>query len=325
MAPRAAQLDSSDDEAPDTFSFDQQKEAAKGEQTARKQYEAEQKRKLKQKNRERDRVLKERAAQSKGKGKATAAKKGERAAKDGDEEDESAGEASDVPRDDLKARMERAMREAAEESAEGEEGFGGFDSEVESDEEGAGPSKHLEDEVEGEEENGDLEDEDASQLDDDEYFSVEEDNEDDMSEVEGSELEDDEDENIAPHLNPSHGDYLPDHVFSAAFSATPSSSKRKASESQSTQRPTKKRKRTSRPGQDILVGSRTIRTLSTATTAAPAAKRTLVPPAARDRFLKRTLDLKGSAKSTNKGWERRAANIGIMKRNGPAARFVRGS
>ncbi|OCH91743.1 hypothetical protein OBBRIDRAFT_886749 [Obba rivulosa] len=317
MARHAAHSESSDDEAPEALSFGQSKRAAKGEQNARQQLEAEQKQKLKQKNRERDRVLKERAAQVKEKEKAFTGRKGRRVAREEDP-DESADEAPRPPQDDLESRMERAMREAAEESDEDEKGFGGFDPERESDEDGASLSGHSEEEEDGEEGGSHVDGNDAVHVDEGEDISDEDE--------QGSEDEEPSDEDATSDQHLPNDDYLPDHLFQDAFSAiATSSSKRKASESRSSQRPVKKRKRPSQLGRDILVGSRTIRTLPTLSATPALTSRTLVPPAPKDRFLKRTLNLKGSKKSASKGWERRAANVGIMKRNGPAAHFVRGS
>ena len=69
----------------------------------------------------------------------------------------------------------------------------------------------------------------------------------------------------------------------------------------------------------------------------------MVPPAKVNKFIKRSLNLKGKAQAAQtKGWERRkgtcdstqsgtltdrpfycTANVGVMKRNGPAASFAR--
>lgn len=253
MARRAAKSDSSDDEAPEAFSFGQSKQAAKGEQNARQQFEAEQRRKLKQKNRERDRVLKERATQVKGTAKAAPGRKGKGVAREEDE-DESADEGGSAPRDDLEARMERAMREAAEESGEEEE-FSGFAPERESGDEDAASGLGEADEDEDEDGDGDsdLEGSHATHSDEDEDASDDGDeDEDQLSEGEDAEPSDEED--AAHERNVSNSDYLPDHLFKAAFSATAASSKRKANGDQGPQPPPKKRKRASRPGRDILVG-----------------------------------------------------------------------
>ncbi|KAE9394331.1 hypothetical protein BT96DRAFT_827845 [Gymnopus androsaceus JB14] len=50
----------------------------------------------------------------------------------------------------------------------------------------------------------------------------------------------------------------------------------------------------------------------------------MLPSAKVQKFLDRNLSVKGD-KSRTRGWERRAANIGSMRRQGPAAHFVRAS
>ncbi|KAF9495938.1 hypothetical protein BDN71DRAFT_1446873 [Pleurotus eryngii] len=114
---------------------------------------------------------------------------------------------------------------------------------------------------------------------------------------------------------------LPDHLFKSAFSqslpstSTPSTSLRsKPSEGR------RKRKiAAERKAKDFIVGSRVIRTLS-ATTTIPDTSRTL-PSAKVRKFVDRNLALKASKRS--KSWQRMPADLGVMKRNGPAARFVR--
>jgi len=129
-----------------------------------------------------------------------------------------------------------------------------------------------------------------------------------------------------PKRNPKH---LPDYLFTSAFAAqaekakslSKSSSKRKATDDEDLTQTSQKRKRarsTAVP-KDVLIGSRAIRTLSQ--NSHPSGAGTL-PSAKVKKFLNRTLALKGG-KPRNRGWERKPVNIGVMKRDGPAASFVR--
>ncbi|KAF4591299.1 hypothetical protein EYR40_009902 [Pleurotus pulmonarius] len=114
---------------------------------------------------------------------------------------------------------------------------------------------------------------------------------------------------------------LPDHLFRSAFSQSlPSASG--STPSLSSQPPADRRKRKSvvkRKAKDLIVGSRVIRTLS-ATSTVPDTSRTL-PSAKVRKFVDRSLALKASKRT--KSWQRLPADLGVMKRNGPAARFVR--
>ncbi|KAF8506245.1 hypothetical protein BU17DRAFT_100911 [Hysterangium stoloniferum] len=135
--------------------------------------------------------------------------------------------------------------------------------------------------------------------------------------------------------------YLPDHLFSVAPTPAPPPEENitKSIVKTHSRRPKSARKK----AKDLIVGSRTVRTMkpeSLSTTPLT------LPPARINKFLKRTLQLKkrehsidktthgSTKKSTGKGkadnkspsWERRAANIGVLRNaNGPALKFVRGS
>ncbi|RDB27407.1 hypothetical protein Hypma_004361 [Hypsizygus marmoreus] len=190
---------------------------------------------------------------------------------------------------DLQARMKRAMQEA----------------EAEMGEDGSEDDDEDEDEFRGiDGSSGAEEDKDESEEDES-----------------GSEDESDEDEEMAVPLrskpNPNH---LPDYLFEAAFSSqsTRSSLKRKAKDDVPT-RKARRRTRSNASPKDVLMGSRAIRTLPQ--TQVPSGASTL-PSAKVKKFLDRTLALKGG-KSRTRGWERRPANIGVMRRDGPASSFVR--
>ncbi|KAI0077490.1 hypothetical protein K474DRAFT_1690821 [Panus rudis PR-1116 ss-1] len=297
---------SSDDEAPEAFSFDSQKKAVKGHDEAIQKYTAELKRKEKEKNRARDRVLKERAQQAGGKKKKS--KKSPdfvqgSSGSDGESEDDEEGVR---PKDDLEARMERAMREAEEESdaddpeaMDNDEEFGGFGADPE------GESGSEENDSEEGSHSGMDEDEDEDEDENEEYMSEE------------------EQERPRPKSS-KKANYLPDHLFQSAFAQAQKTSstltKRKAS-TKKEEATLKKRKRPRKTNKDIVVGSRTIRTIPKTPTPLG-----LKAPAGAKKFLAQNLNLKGQAGKTKaKGWERRPANLGVMRRSGPAAHFARDS
>ncbi|PSS31099.1 hypothetical protein PHLCEN_2v2355 [Hermanssonia centrifuga] len=293
----------SDDETPESFSFSTSKKTAEGEAKALQKHHADEKQKLKDNRRQRDRVLKERKAQAvkdreirketKGKGKAV------------EGEEQSGGPRSS---DELEARMERAMREAQEESDEDGILEGSDEEELAS---GSG-----------------LSEEDEEDSDDDDEVEMQA----------GSEGESEEEDEDSASLKPpskkqkllQNPDYLPEHLFASAFSqnaaaASASSAKSEGKKKRAASALPKKRRRVKQTAKDIVVGSRTIRTLpSSNTQTAAAAPRTLAPPAKVTKFIGRSLNLRGDDKFAKvKGWERRPANVGVMKRNGPAAQFVR--
>jgi len=300
----ARSTSSSDDEGPESFSFGTLKDAAKQRESQLQQFQTAQRQRKKERNKERDKTLKERASQSKKepKGKSVIV---EIAEEDDDETNMRAGKASDPERDDLEDRMERAMREAEDES--------GLGSEESDPEMGAGKLEFRdEDEHEAVEEEG--------TGDEDEGMSEQE-------EIDQQESSEDE-ESLISSKNPN---YLPDHVFASAFSkAEPpslaSSLKRKAKQTSS--QPTTKRRRIRKPKKDIIIGSRTIRTLpQTGQRGISSAVSTpLQPPGKINKFLSRSLNLSGSSANAKvRGWERISANLGVLRRNGPAAHFARNS
>ncbi|KAI9057697.1 hypothetical protein FKP32DRAFT_1597909 [Trametes sanguinea] len=327
---------SSDDEAPETFSFGTSKKAAKGEEVAVRQFHAAQKLKQKEKNRAIDRKLKERAADSKGKAKAKdaalshweKATKGKGAADRDSDDGEGSGGEEGAARSALEERMARAMREAEEEDSE-------LDGEASASDDLSGEDVDM-DEAEGfGEEFGD-EDEEFDEEGDEE--DSEEEGEEDEVEDEDMASEDDEDESESEedhqssYSNPSkqNRNYLPDHLFKFALShATPRNNKITFDDEDSlpSRAPASlhKRRRAKRSAKDILLGSRTVRTLSkTSEAISPAAAKGLPPPRRVEKFIKHSLNLKGDVnRSKTKGWARRAANLGVMRRNGPAANFVR--
>ncbi|TEB29192.1 hypothetical protein FA13DRAFT_665836 [Coprinellus micaceus] len=135
--------------------------------------------------------------------------------------------------------------------------------------------------------------------------------------------------------------HLPDHLFEAAFSSaaassstatskpngktksTPSSLPSASTSKAKAHQPSRKRRR---PNTDLdieVTSSKRIKVLGTTASGAPRAP--LSRPSRKvAKFLDRTLALKGAGKK-RLGWERRPANIGLMRStSGPAANFVRG-
>ncbi|KAF8798428.1 hypothetical protein BYT27DRAFT_7203520 [Phlegmacium glaucopus] len=197
--------------------------------------------------------------------------------------------------DELEVRMQRAMQEAQEEmDEEGESGSGSGseDSDSDSDSENSG------------------EDEDDVGSIDDEQGSVRSSEEEEEEEAENLPLK--------PKKKTYNPDHLPDELFTAAFA---SSSKRKATEDEDDKplKQTAKKAKRSHTQKDLIIGSRAIRML-------PTPGRPITPSAAPSRkvkkFLNRSLALKGG-KQQSKTWERRPANIGVLRRDGPASNFVR--
>lgn len=299
----------SDSEGPETFTLSQTKGAAQKRNAALRELEAAEKRKKKVKNQERDRKLKKQAE---------ASKKRKVEAEESDDDEESEADAEN----DAEARMLRAMRQADEEVSDEEEG----------DESGEGE--------EGEE--GMLEDGNDVEMDEDE-----------------EELEESSDEDMETTASSSKPNHLPDHLFASAFSSKPTQKPSSSSISKSSQKSKKtRRKRTGNFPRDLIIGSvsiyqacfsncsnrhissRAVRTLPQIDKA-PRATAAMLPSAKVQKFLDRSLSVRGN-KSATRGWERRAgvcaiyccfpvsdvcysANIGSMRRQGPAAHFVRAS
>ncbi|KAI0697937.1 hypothetical protein C8T65DRAFT_742988 [Cerioporus squamosus] len=315
-------LESSDDEAPESVSFVNSKKAAKGEREAVQQFHASEKQKRKEKNRVVDRTLKERSTKGKGKARdaVDALSVPGRDASSEEEEDAGSDEDGGPSRRDLEARMARAMMEAGEEDEEDLEEASAFE----------GFSEEEDVEMEGGED-GDGEDvSDAEDEEDEENGEAEEDEDDEMAS--GSEEGDDGDDEVdlpAKQHSSSKRNYLPDHLFKSALSRAPAKSSKIVFDD--TSRPSlppskqQKRKRRKQSSKDILLGSRTIRTLpkANAVTSSVVAKG-LSRPRQAEKFRRDSLNLKGNPmKSKLKGWTRKSANLGVMKRSGPATNFVR--
>ncbi|KAM5543973.1 hypothetical protein V8D89_002590 [Ganoderma adspersum] len=328
MAKRSRQVshDSSDDEAPEAVSFGTSKKAAKGAQDALQQHHTAQKQKQKEKNRAIDRALKDRAANTKGKGKAVVVESDKQSKKAeatlSEDEESDVGDAEQgmrggPSRKELEERMARAMMEAEGESgSEDDQGFAGSGDSVDMD----GEDEEMSDEEDGSEDEDEDEDEDL--LDEGQSGG-------DEDEEMGSEDEDEDASSTRPLSAPRKDDYLPDHLFKSALSHAGTKivfDDDVPLPSTDTSAP-RKRKRTKRTSKDILLGSRTIRTLPKPNAVVSSAVvKGLVPPRRVEKFVKTSLNLKGDVtKAKSKGWNRQPANLGVMKRHGPAAHFVRAS
>ncbi|KAI0748900.1 hypothetical protein C8Q74DRAFT_1222816 [Fomes fomentarius] len=246
-----------------TVSFGSSKKVAKSERHVVERFHEAQKQKQKEQNRVLDRVLKDRAADSKGKDKGKAKDAGRRQkgkssgedAPDGEEDEEGLDDAAGgTSREELEARMARAMMEAEDEEDEEdeeEEGGSAF----------AGLSGH---DIEMGEEASDEEDEDGDEGEDEDEDGDEEmgsgdgeDEDDDDDDEEGD--EDDEDDEDDEVINRQKQRYLPDHLFKSALASVPSRNSKivfgdEAAPARSSSTHLHKRRRTKRPSKDIILG-----------------------------------------------------------------------
>ncbi|KAI0027701.1 hypothetical protein K488DRAFT_90545 [Vararia minispora EC-137] len=291
-------------DAPETVTLSQSARTARRREKNLEAFTAVERQKAKDKNRKRDERLKQQAAARKEKGKGSAKGKGRgRAVKDSNSKDEETQR--------LEMRMARAMEEAEDEDEDGGDGdeFVGF-----------ALDRDEGDEYGMDEGDGMDGDRDEEEIVDEEYEVKESDDEGDR--------EADEDLGAAQLAKST---YLPEDLFAPALSQKTSHSSNSAS-SPSAQ-PRKKQRRAVRKSKDILVGDRIVRTLATtsthrtsATTAVsftPSAGAT-TPHARINRFLNRTLALKGREHKGQR-WERKPVNLGIFKNNdgAPLTGFVR--
>ncbi|KAM6494872.1 hypothetical protein JOM56_009495 [Amanita muscaria] len=289
MPMTSASTSDTDSDAPETFTLAESKKSAKRKNDDVEKAHAAQRKKSKLKNQERDKLLKEQAEKRKEKVK-------------GGEEPLS-----------VEARMERAMREAEEEASDEEEG---------------GNKRRVDVKAEVKEQSEEWKglpdaESDSEMEEDDENSSLASDSDEEMGE-EGSSLgEDFNDDGLddpdSLHSLKTSADRLPDHVFEAAF-ASHQKAHQAGLKTTETGKPKTKEKKRKNKSKDIIIGSKTIRTLSsalqTSKSGAHAQTRKM------QRYIDRTLSLKGG-NSTVKGWQRRPANIGVFKQSGPALNFSR--
>ncbi|KXN81395.1 hypothetical protein AN958_04784 [Leucoagaricus sp. SymC.cos] len=296
MSPRRPSTSSSSEsesDAPEAVSLSQSKksiqkqnaEVWKAEQLARE--------KTKLKNRVKDQKLKERAVRNRKDEDGVGLKKeGKRKKVEMEDEDEDEDE-DEQEMNDAEARMLRAMQDAEGEESEGEANSAEF-------QEGSSFGRIDMDDNDDLMEGGSGDSEEEVAEDD---FDQEETPKESLSK---------------PKKSPN---YLPDELFKAAFSQASKPALSPSKKPTASKMEQKKRKRTSSAPKDVIVGSKAIRTL--ASTARPVSSRAAVPSAKVNKFLDRSLALKGQKPISGKGWERRPANIGVLRRTGPAAHFVR--
>ncbi|KAL0953685.1 hypothetical protein HGRIS_004881 [Hohenbuehelia grisea] len=299
MPPRRARsskpqlIDSeSDNDAPEAISLTSSKQTARKESAALTAAQAAARQRTKEKNRARDRKLKERALET-------------RLARDAVEEDGSA----------------RKRRKIEAHGADGVDSEGGEDSE--DDGSASGRSESDED---GEEEFHGFGDAPAAEQDasSDEDAQAGSDYAGSVHLYEPSSNDDDgsaeEPENDLPNSSLiSSAHHLPDHLFASAFASKPSP--RSQSASTSAKKPAKRPRSGSKP-KDIVVGSRVVRSLSNSYSAPSGAG--TVPSRKVREFADRSLGLQGG-RPLRMGSRRRPAHLGVLKTNGPPARFVRNS
>lgn len=308
----------SDDDAPEAVSLSTAKQSAKAQEESVRKVQQSVKEKEKEKRRKKEQALKERAEKNKavatasGKGSKSKAedKKGKSkevevvADEDGDDEEEDEDEMDEETRK-LQERMMKAMDAAEDESDEGEDFGVDEDGDGESDSDDEDEQGYDSETIPGFKGFGDP---DAA-FDSDEEAELEE--EDDSDEERESDEDDDgkNDEQRALDDFERRVNHLPDHLFEAAFSfaPTPPSTKGKfkateeASHAQS--HPSRKRRRSTKD-MELNLGSKRVRVLSTMANGVP--KAPLAQPSAKvNKFLNRTLALKGKTGKAKLGWERR--------------------
>ncbi|PFH46927.1 hypothetical protein AMATHDRAFT_43268 [Amanita thiersii Skay4041] len=290
------------DDAPETYTLTESKHSAKRKNEDIGQAQAAVRKKAKLRNQQRDRVLKEQAAGRRERERRMLFGENEVEEEDGDGEHE--GEDEGDGGDNLRRQMERVMKETRNTDGLADEG----EDEESDEDEFKGLYRSSAEGSEAEGDSGVEEDEDS------EFLHIMQNEE--LMEKDSEEDDDDEDDQLpSDRLRVKK---LPDHLFEAAFaqrSPQPSSPQtHQKSITKSKQRAQKTHNRKPQH-KDVIIGTRTFRTLPTG----PYANVKLAssrPTADRAHIVR-----KGDTRI--RGWERRAANIGSMRRDGPAANFVR--
>ncbi|KAF7296274.1 hypothetical protein HMN09_01096700 [Mycena chlorophos] len=285
----SAEDDSDDDnDAPVAVTLAQAKRAAQTQQRRKEEARAE----VNRARREKAKAKAKRPASASREGKG---KPGLELAADGDDEDED--DDLEVADEGVESRMERAMREAAEESGDEDE-----------DEDGAGSSGVEDNDVDMGVGSG-SDDEDAS------LGEREDDEDEDMGDMGDTDASSQDDEEPVS----ASAKHLPDHLFASAFASTSTSnaqlSRPSPASGSRTTTTTKKRKLSKK---ELVVNSRTIRIQSTLTPKIPST----LPSRKVRKFTEKALAL--STKSTasspatarqKKQWERVPAAIGVLRRH----------
>lgn len=126
------------------------------------------------------------------------------------------------------------------------------------------------------------------------------------------------------------GKYLPDHLFATALAKSrPRDCARPSQTTPKARSNNKKRRHPLARAKDVVVGTRTLHTLSSSTgrSPVPAPGTTVAPPRIK-KFLAKILALHGPEKRTSKlslRWERRPSHLGLSKRTtgAPITAFAR--
>ncbi|KAJ7191446.1 hypothetical protein GGX14DRAFT_578897 [Mycena pura] len=266
----------SDAEAPIAVPQTQARRAARNAEAARAQAVVELQAQRKERNRTRDAMLKARSGRQKPVGGLVIV-----------------GGKENAGEEDAEARMARALREAAEESA---------DDEIEGDRIGEG-------DLHG----------DSSDLDADNAMSEAEEDAADSHEGEDDTDEEDAEMSTDERSPPANSKHLPDHLFVSAFASAPSRTQAKSKATPASVPPKRRKRSRALKTKELVVGSRTIRVESTTPRSVPST----LPSRKIRKFTDRALALKGA--QPTKPWGRTPAALGVLRRSShaPAARFVR--
>ncbi|KAG1745391.1 uncharacterized protein EDB91DRAFT_1220332 [Suillus paluster] len=308
---------SSDDDAPEAVSHSISKRNAKQVEKTLRDFKAEENARKKAHNRERDRKLKERAVVTRlGKLPGDAVRKGKgKASRESIVESDGSSAEDDETIEDtaLEMRMRRAMEDAAGEMDGGDDDESGDDD----------LEDVMDEEMDGGSGDSDMDEEMAE-------FDAEGGLEEDGEMTDGSEDESaDEDQPTPSTKSSTKAQYLDDELFASAFASQSAHATADTTATRSLQKAQPSRKRQRRPlarAKDLLVGTRTIRTLSNPLGSKIHSTAHTIPPQKIRRFINQSLAIKGrlgSAKAKARGWERRPVNVGIMKCIGAPSGFVR--
>lgn len=302
---------SSDDDAPEAVSHSISKQNAKREKKTLRDFEVEENARKKAHNRERDRKLKERAVVTRlGKLSDNAMRKGKRktSRESNVESDESSSQEDEVLEDDtLEVRMRRAMEDAAAEMDDEDEKNG--DGELENFTDGGSSNSGIDEEIP--------------------EFGAESGLEEDVEMTSGSNDESENEDRPSLTKSSAKGQYLEDTLFASAFASQSAHAMTDTTATKSLQKVQPSRRRQRRPlarAKDLLIGNRTIRTLPDSLASKVRSTAHTIPSQKIRKFVNQSLAIKGrlaSAKAKARGWERRPANIGVMKWTGAPSGFVR--
>jgi hypothetical protein len=302
---------SSDDDAPEAVSHSISKQNAKREKKTLGDFEVDENARKKAHNRERDRKLKERAVVTRlGKLSDNAMRKGKRktSRESNVESDESSSQEDEVLEDGtLEVRMRRAMEDAAAEMDDEDEKNG--DGELENFTDGGSSNSGIDEEIP--------------------EFGAESGLEEDVEMTSGSNDESENEDRPSLTKSSAKGQYLEDTLFASAFASQSAHAMTDTTATKSLQKVQPSRRRQRRPlarAKDLLIGNRTIRTLPDSLASKVRSTAHTIPSQKIRKFVNQSLAIKGrlaSAKAKARGWERRPANIGVMKWTGAPSGFVR--